>query len=131
LAIFDDTGKPVAEYRMELGPQDLAGDPDGLVVPVAKGAGEHYWFTGSRTVALDNQDLRPLWIALATIGPGTVFAGGAVIPVGDGLRVVNPANGELFGTIPVDRHGYTGNVQLASIGPMVLEQRGANIVALR
>ena len=131
LAVFDDTGKPVAEYPLELARQDLDGDPDGLVVPVTKGSTAYYWFTGSRTVALDSKELRPLWTALATIGPGTIFAGRAVIPVRDGLRVVNQVSGEPIGTVPVDRHGYTGTVSMATIGPMVLEQRGANLVALR
>jgi hypothetical protein len=131
LAVFDDTGKPVAEYPLELPKQDLNGDPPGLVVPVTKGAGAFYWFTGSRTVALHTTELRPLWTALSTIGPGTIFAGRAVIPVRDGLRVLDQVSGELIGTVPVDRHGYTGTVSMAAIGPMVLEQRGADLVALR
>jgi hypothetical protein len=131
LAVFDDTGKPVAEYPLELPKQDLEGDPAGLVVPVAKGGGAFYWFTGSRTVALHNVELRPLWTALSTVGPGTIFAGRALIPVRDGLRVLNQISGELIGTVAVDRHGYAGTVSMATIGPMVLEQRGANLVALR
>jgi hypothetical protein len=131
LVVYDDTGKSVAEYPLELGPRDLDGDPDGLVVPVTKGGDAFYWFTGSRTVALHSKELRPLWTALATIGSGTVFANRVVIPVRDALRVFNQVTGELLGTIPVDRHGYTGTVTMASIGPMVLEQRGANLAALR
>jgi hypothetical protein len=131
LAVFDDTGKPVAEYPLDLPKQDLNGDPPGLVVPVTKGGGAFYWFTGSRTVALHNTELRPLWTALSTVGPGTIFAGRALIPVRDGLRVLNQVSGELIGTVPVDRHGYTGLVSMAAIGPMVLEQRGGNLVALR
>lgn len=131
LAVFDDSGKPVAEYPLDLPPQDLDGDPDGLVVPVTKSGGAFYWFTGSRTVALHNLELRPLWTALSTVGTGTTFAGRAVIPIRDGLRVLNQATGELIGTVPVDRHGYTGTVSTASIGPLLLEQRGANLVALR
>ena len=131
LAIFDEAGKPVAEYPLELPPRDLEGDPDGLAVPVTKGRDASYWFTGSRTVALDGRELRPLWTAVSTIGPGTIFGGRVLIPIQNGLRVLNQVTGELVGTIPVDRHGYTGTVQMASIGPMVLEQRGPNLVALR
>lgn len=131
LAVYDDQGRAVAEYPLELGPKDLDGDPDGLAVPITKTPDAFYWFTGSRTVALDHKDLRPLWTALSTIGPGTVFVGRAVIPVQNGLRVLNPTTGELIGTVPVDRHGYTGTISMASIGPMLLEQRGGNLVALR
>jgi hypothetical protein len=131
LVIYDDTGKSLAEYPIELGPRDLEGDPDGLVVPVTKGAAAVYWFTGSRTIALDSVELRPLWTALSTVGPGVVFAGRVAIPVRDGLRVVDQSTGALFGTLPVDRQGYAGMVSMAAIGPMILEQRGGNLVALR
>jgi hypothetical protein len=131
LAVYDETGKAVAEYPVELGPQDLRGDPDGLVVPVTKGTAAVYWFTGSRTIALDSQDLRPLWSALSTIGPGVIFAERVVIPVRDGLRVVDQSTGTLFGTLPVDRQGYAGTVSMATTGPILLEQRGGNLVALR
>jgi hypothetical protein len=131
LAIFDDGGKPVAEYPLDLPANDLQGDPDGLAVPATRGKDAVYWFTGSRTIALHGKELRPLWTALATIGPGTIFGDRVLIPIRDGLRVLDQVTGELIGTIPVDRHGYTGTVQMASIGPMVLEQRGANLVALR
>ncbi len=131
LAVFDEAGKPLAEYPLDLPARDLEGDPDGLAVPVTKGGDAIYWFTGSRTVALHPKELRPLWTAVSTIGPGTIFAGRVLIPIPNGLRVLNQGTGELIGTIPVDRHGYTGTVEMAAIGPMVLEQRGANLVALR
>lgn len=131
LAIFDDAGKPVAEYPLDLPPRDLEGDPDGLTVPATRGGDAIYWFTGSRTIALHTKELRPLWTAVATVGPGTIFGGRVLIPIQNGLRVLNQVTGELIGTIPVDRHGYNGTVQMSSIGPMVLEQRGANLVALR
>lgn len=131
LVVLDDTGKQLVEYPLNLPEQDLRGDPDGLVVPVAKGASAVYWFTGSRTIALHGVELQPLWTALSTIGPGTVFAGRVVIPVRDGLRVLDQTTGELIGTLPVDRQGYTGMVSMSAIGPMVLEQRGRNLVALR
>lgn len=131
LAIYDDQGKPVTEYPLDLAEPDLRGDPDGMVVPVTKGTGALYWFTGSRTIALDSIELRPLWTALSTVGPGIVFSGRVLIPVRDGLRVIDQASGALIGTLPVDRQGYAGMVSMATIGPMVLEQRGANLVALR
>lgn len=131
LVIYDDTGKMTAEYPLDLPEQDLRGEQEGLVVPLTKGPAAFYWFTGSRTVALHGLELKPTWTALATIGSGTIFAGRVLIPVRDAIRVINQATGELVGTVPVDRHGYSGTVSMAAIGPMVLEQRGANLVALR
>ena len=90
-----------------------------------------FWFTGSQTIALSHDTLTPLWTAKGTLGAGTTLAGRAIIPVQDGLRVYEQATGELVGTIRVNREGHTGPVQLATAGPVVLEQRGETLVALR
>ncbi|HEV2778809.1 MAG TPA: PQQ-binding-like beta-propeller repeat protein [Actinophytocola sp.] len=131
LVVYDDQGKQVAEYPLGLPEQDLRGDPPGLVVPTTPGAAAVYWYTGSRTIALHSVELRPLWTVQGTLGAGTIFAGRALFPVVDGIRVVDQATGEFVGTIPVDRAEYSGPVTMSTIGPMVLEQRGANLVALR
>jgi hypothetical protein len=53
-----------------------------------------------------------------------------VIPVTDGLAVIQPTDGERIGTIPVDRGDYTGLVTTSALGSMVYEQRGDTLVAL-
>jgi hypothetical protein len=131
LVIYDETGKELSEHPLDLPAQDLRGDPEGRVVPVTKGPVAFYWFTGSKTIALHGIELTPTWTAPSTLGSGTIFAGRILVPVRDGIQVINQATGELVGTLPVDRRGYSGTVSMASIGPMVLEQRGANLVALR
>jgi hypothetical protein len=131
LVVFDDQGAQQATYPLELPEQDLRGDPDGLVVPTAKGPGAIYWHTGSRTVALHSGDLNPLWTAPNTLGPGTAFAGRVLVPVRDGIRVLDQATGQEVGTTPVNRDGYSGLVTMSTSGPMVLEQRGSDLVALR
>ncbi|HEY8372458.1 MAG TPA: hypothetical protein VIL00_06905 [Pseudonocardiaceae bacterium] len=131
LAVFDDRGTYQTEYRLDLPASDLDRPLPGRVVPQTGGAGAVYWFTGSRTVALATSDLHPMWSVEGTLGPGVVFAGQLLLPVPDGLLVVDPATGERKHTIPVDRQGYTGTVELASLGPVLLEQRGEVLVALR
>jgi hypothetical protein len=131
LLVFDETGKQLNEYPLDVPDTDFNGDPDGLVVPVTKGPGIDYWWTGSRTIALHGVDLYPLWTQQGTLGPGVVFAGRGLLPVPDGIRVVDVATGQPVGTFPVDRGGYAGPVMMSSIGPMVLEQRGPDLVALR
>jgi hypothetical protein len=131
LVLYDETGKEVGDYPLELPEQDLRGDPDGLLVPVVKGPTAFYWFTGSRTIALHGIELTPTWTAQSTLGPGAIFAGRVLIPVRNAIQVYSQSDGELVGTLPVDRHGYSGTVSMAAIGPMVLEQRGGNLVALR
>ncbi len=125
-----ENGNQVAEYPLDLGADDLTGDPAGWTVPVTAGAGTAYWFTGSRTVALSLEDFRPLWTVENTLGPGTLLAGRLLLPVAEGVRVIDQATGATERTIAVDRQGYQGQVALGVAGPVVLEQRGGTLVAL-
>ncbi|MCO1581880.1 PQQ-binding-like beta-propeller repeat protein, partial [Crossiella sp. SN42] len=161
LAIYDGNGAPVSEQPLDLPASDLQGDPDGGVVPTttvlsarcADGSatpltfattstcptGEPattspaviYWWTGSRTIALASATTAPLWTMEDTLGPGTLFAGRLVVPTPAGLTVADPNTGKVLGRIPVDRRGYRGLVTLSSAGPVLVEQRGGTLVALR
>jgi hypothetical protein len=131
LEIYNATnGAQLTQYPLDLPAGDLSGDPAGHVVPVTTGAAEDYWFTGSSTIALSTTDLRPDWTVQHTLGSGTVFAGRYLVPVPDGIQVLDQATGQKIGQIGVDRHGYTGQVSMASLGPVVFEQRGTTLAAL-
>lgn len=131
LRVLDEKGEQVAEYPLSLGPGDLANEPVDHVVPTATTPIAVYWYTGSKTIALSRGDLSPLWTVEDALGPGTMFAGRMLVPVPDGLRVLKPATGEPVGTLPVNRGGYTGPVTMSTLGPMVYEQRGDTLVAMR
>jgi hypothetical protein len=132
LLVFDQEGREVARHRLSLAPGDLPdADPPGHVVSSYEAVRAVYWYTGSRTIALSTADLRPLWTVEGAVGPGTMFAGQMLVPVVDGIAVLNPATGERRGTIPVDRGDYRGEVTMSTLGPMVFEQRGGTLVALR
>jgi hypothetical protein len=88
-----------------------------------------HWWTGSATVALDARDLTPRWTLPGALGPAVPYAGGLLAPVPDGLAVLDAARGTTLRTIPVARPG--GPVRLASLGEVLLEQRGAEVAALR
>jgi hypothetical protein len=60
-----------------------------------------------------------------------MFAGQMLVPVKDGLRVLKPATGKPVGTLPVDRGDFTGPISMSTLGPMVYEQRGDTLVAMR
>jgi hypothetical protein len=72
-----------------------------------------------------------MWTLESTMGPGTTFVGYLLVPMRDALAVVDQATGARVATAPVNRHGYTGPVAMSTIGPVVLEQRGPTLVALR
>ena len=131
LLVLNEKGEQIASYPLSLGPGDLAEQPADHVVPTTRTPVAVYWYTGSRTIALSAADLSPLWTVEGALGPGTMFAGQMLVPVTDGLRVLRPANGEPVGTLPVDRGDYSGQVSMSTLGPMVYEQRGDTLVAMR
>jgi hypothetical protein len=131
LSVRGQDGNELASYPLDLPPSDLAGDPPGEIVPTTDIPGAVLWWTGSRTIALDSSDLHPLWTVPGALGPGTLFAGAPVVPVPGGLVEVSPADGGVLRSVPVNRGDYRGPVGLAALGPVLLEQRGPTVVALR
>ncbi|MEV6242928.1 hypothetical protein [Lentzea sp. NPDC051838] len=131
IVVFDaETGNQITEVPIDVPASDFT-EPPHHVARSFTTKTNVFWFSGSKTIALSLETLTPLWTANDTLGAGTTLAGRAVIPVKDGLRVYEQATGELVGTVRVKRDGYTGPVQLATAGPVVLEQRGETLVALR
>jgi len=130
LVIYGADGNQRAAYPLDLPAADLAQDPPGGVETTTITTTSVYWFTGSKTVALSLEDLAPRWTLNNTAGPGISFAHQLVIPIPGGLAVLNELDGSTIRTVGVDRHGYAGPVQLGTIGPMLLEQRGATLAAL-
>lgn len=128
LVLFDNTGRVVATHPVRTGP--LASDDNVRVESTAIGR-RIYWHTGADTIALDPKTLDPLWTVPDTLGAGTSLANRLVIPVQGGMAVLDPVTGVRERVIPVDRGDHTGPVRLNSVGPVVLEQRGDTLVALR
>jgi hypothetical protein len=131
LVVFNAVnGAQVTSYPLTLGAKDLQGDPPGLVVPTSTGTNSVFWFTGSQTIALSTTDYHIQWTMQGTLGAGTTFAGRYLVPVKDAIDVLDVNTGTTIGSIGVDRHGYTGTVAMASLGPVVFEQRGGQLAAL-
>jgi PQQ-like domain len=136
LAVYDAEGRQVGSYWVDV-PLPAAGmnASNGSGAPAVADtmitADTTYWFTGSSTVALDHDELRPQWTVDGTLGSGAIFAGRLLVPAQDQLVVLDAASGARLGATPVDRSGYAGPVRLATAGSVVLEQRGAQLVALR
>jgi outer membrane protein assembly factor BamB len=131
LVVFNaDNGNQLNQYPIAMAPGDLTGDPPGRVVPVDVGPNAVYWWTGSATIALSTTNFAPEWRVPDTLGPGVVFAGQYVVPVRGALQVRDQSSGAEVGSIGVNRHGYSGEVTMATLGPLVLEQRGTTLVAL-
>jgi hypothetical protein len=131
IAVYDTTGNRTAEYPLTVPASDLAGDLPSEAVSTSSATGAVYWFTGSHTIALSSTDLHPLWTVENTLGPGSVFAGYLLLPVKDALAVIDQATGARVASAPVNREDYSGPIEMSTVGPIVLEQRGPILVALR
>jgi hypothetical protein len=78
-------------------------------------------------------DLSVLWTKQGTLGLPAVIGDQLLMPVPGGLTVFGSANGNpgfAVTTIPVDRAGYSGRVDAAAVGAMVIETRGGTVVGL-
>ncbi|GAA4612894.1 hypothetical protein GCM10023108_11170 [Saccharopolyspora hordei] len=128
LVVFDSGGREVGRYPVRVGEPGFRAN---VQVEATTVADRVYWHTGADTVALDPATLAPVWTLPDTLGPGTTFGGKLLVPVPEGIAVLDPASGHRERVIPVDRAGHTGPVQLAAVGRVVLEQRGDTLVALR
>ncbi len=134
LQVLDRSGAQLTMVSIDVPEADVALDPPGGVaeVSIPDTTGPVYWWTGSRTVALDPATLTPRWTLPDTLGPALAYGGGLLVPVPAGLLDVDAATGTVLRTLPVDRGGgQTTSVRLAAAGEMLLEQRGAEVVALR
>lgn len=85
------------------------------------------------TVTEQVQDLSVAWTRAGVLGLPAVIGDQVLLPVAGGLTPVAEANGNpgiVPATIPVDRAGYTGWVDVAAVGSMIIETRGDQVVGL-
>ncbi|MBC3190222.1 hypothetical protein H7X46_03990 [Pseudonocardia sp. C8] len=128
LALYDRGGRKIGEFPVAAGAQ-LSVPADG-VARTSADATTRYWWTGGATVALDGATLQPRWAVPGTVGPGTRHGERLLVPVPAGLAVVDPDTGAVSRTVPVDRGGWGGPVQVAAQGGLLVELRGTEVVVL-
>jgi hypothetical protein len=128
LALYDRGGRKTGEFPVATGPRITA--PADGVARTSSDDARRYWWTGSATVALDTGTLQPRWSVPGTLGPGTRYGDRLLVPVPGGLADVDPGTGSVGRTVPVDRAGWTGPVQVTAQGGLLAELRGDQIVVL-
>jgi hypothetical protein len=131
LELLDRSGAQVGLVGLDVPDDDLARPPADGVATVSENGDLVRWWTGSRTVALDELDLTPVWTLPDTLGPGTDYAGRQLVPVPAGLALVDGPTGNVDRTLAVARADERAPVASAVLGDMLLEQRGPDLVALR
>lgn len=125
--VYDSSGSVQDRFPVRTGAPDDTGNVD---LERVQRASLDYWFTGTDVLALDPETLIPAWRAPDALGPAVDFGGRVLVPVPRGIAVLDPDTGARERVLPVDRQGHDGPVGLDSAGGVLLEQRGAELVAL-
>ena len=121
--VYDDTGTVVSQTPLD-SPPTLTGR-----APAVTRAGEFItWWTGTAVMVFDDElNYRYTFSSTTALGPATMMADQLLVPVADGLAVVNPDDGVVEKLIPLSHPAGDGPVIPAVNGTMVIEQRGATI----
>jgi hypothetical protein len=130
LLVFDRSGALVDTAALDVPDGELRADPPGRAAAVYSTGDRVYWWTGSRTIALDATTLTPTWTIAGALGPALPYAGALLVPVPGGLAEVDPADGTTLRTVPVRRDDPLAPVRLDATGEVLVEQRGPELVAL-
>jgi hypothetical protein len=131
LQLRDGQGATIESVVLDVPATDLDRRPPGGVATVTRDGDRTYWWTGSHTVALDGVDLTPRWTLPDTLGPAVSYADALLVPVADGLAIVDGRSGEIVEKRRVDRGSADVPVLPAVLGDVLVEQRGPVLVALR
>lgn len=132
VAIYDDTASPVSEFDIapDLDPAHLEPDEGDARTTAAEAGSVFTWFSGAGLLAMNSNDLGPAWSMPDALGAGAVMAGRLLVPIRDGVAVVDPATGRTVADIAVDRGDYEGAITTSVVGDVLVEQRGPVVVAL-
>ncbi|MCX4092241.1 PQQ-binding-like beta-propeller repeat protein [Nocardia sp. alder85J] len=85
-------------------------------------------YTGNSVIALNATTFDPMWTAADALGTPALMAGQLLLPVTDGIAVLDPATGAQNSRIPLQRTDYHGElITLAATGSTVLERRGTEL----
>ena len=88
------------------------------------------WFDGQRLTIFNSKDLAKHVRVEGAMGVGAMYGNALLVPVKEGIAVVNPRNGQTERVITVDRGGYAGPVTVGVSNGHIVEQRGTELVGL-
>ncbi|OJF82464.1 Rv3212 family protein [Nocardia seriolae] len=120
LTIYDVSGNLLATHQLSTPLAD-----DAMVARLSTG---FFVFTGENLIALNLTTLDPLWGTQHVLGTPAMMAGQLIVPVADGLAVLDQNTGAQTSRIPLQRSDYHNEpISLAVSGQTFLERRGARL----
>ena len=128
--IFHEDGKTVDTAPAAASDLLESQNSDGFSAATADLPHQMTWWDGQRLVAFNPATMLPEWTIDNAIGTGAAMGERALIPVAEGIAVVNWNDGHVDRVVPVDRSGYAGPVTLTVSGTFIIEQRGGETVAM-
>lgn len=115
-------------------PVESAGSPtdeSGLAAPATGDLPHHMsWHVGDQLHLLSPTTLEVVLTVEGALGTGAAVDERLLVPVADGIAVVDWETGTTDRVIPVDRAGHEGEVHLEKAGGVLVEKRGDTLVAL-
>jgi len=125
--IVDETGTTIASTALPKPPSENA--------TTSRTGDLITWWTGDSLMVFSANGLRYKYTVAPSgdnvpLGPGTTMAGRLLVPVTGGYDVFDADSGRGDRHIPVHRPPTSAPIVPAEAGTMVLEQRGAELVAL-
>jgi hypothetical protein len=130
LVTYTDAGVETSRIPVTIDPAQIAAADADRVTPVRMNGATRYVLVGDTLFAVSD-GLVVNWTMPAALGLPAAVGAELLVPVADGVAVVNASDGATGRVIPVDRAGYTGRVDVNTVGSTVVESRGASVVALR
>jgi hypothetical protein len=132
VVVYDAAGAELSRDPVPVTADDitasLAAD---RVTPVTVTSEARYLRVGSHLIAVRTDDLSVAWTMAGVRGTGAPVGNTLLVPVDAGLAVVDADDGAIDRTVPVDRGGWTGTVDVDTVGNTVVESRGTTVVGLR
>lgn len=103
--------------------------PGVRITPTTIDGEDRYSVIGDTLVAVLGSGSDTHWTMRGVIGRATKVGSQLLVPTVDGIEIVNARTGTPVRTLPIDRAGYTGPVDLGTAGNVVIEVRRSQIVA--
>ncbi|WP_157970491.1 hypothetical protein [Nakamurella deserti] len=132
VVVYDAAGVEVSRTPVPVTADDIVASRDqSRVTPVTVTADARYAWVGSTLIAVDSDDLAVSWTMADVRGTPALIGDQLLVPEDEGLAVVSAQDGRTTTTIPVDRTGYAGRIDVRTVGNTVVESRGTTVVGLR